>query len=101
MLLLLFLALDAVYTGGAVDTADVYSALRTMEGDPATNWSIAFGMRRFCLVDQHPYTMRVELEKGETTRYVECQRPWRQMNWLCDEVERGCKLAVSEMPRRL
>ena len=73
---------------GSVDEKDLLSALYWMSEDTTLGWPDTFNVKKYCLTDIQPYTMRIEFEKGETTRYVDCIRPYRIYKWYCIENEK-------------
>ena len=86
--MMLFYAMIGLITGASVDYADFSSAVRVL--DEEVGWAAAFSVKHYCLVDDSPYTMRIVLEKGESTRIMECHRPWRLHSWYCDETDDTC-----------
>ena len=75
---------------GRVDKKDFMSALYWMSEDTALGWPDTFLVKKYCLTDISPYTMRIEFEKGETTRYVDCLSPYRIYKWYCIESNESC-----------
>lgn len=75
---------------GSVDEKDLMSALYWMSEDAALGWPDTFSLKKYCLTENQPYTMRIEFQKGETTRYVDCIRPYRVYKWYCIESQESC-----------
>lgn len=86
MLLAVILLLSKLQ--GSVDVEDFVMVMHNMEEEIPWTWT--FSVKHYCLVNDAPYSIRAALEKGETTRYIECSRPWRVISWMCEEVKDTC-----------
>lgn len=75
---------------GSVDQSDIESALYWLSEDTSLGWPNTFMPTKYCLTDIQPYTIHIELEKGEITRYIGCVRPHRVFKWYCTETDTSC-----------
>ena len=69
---------------------DVILALQCADEDENIGWSSTFSLTDFCLVNSNNYTIKAELKKGETIRFIQCQNPYRTDTWYCNEVYDEC-----------
>ena len=68
-----------------VDIQDMWDAVKDAENDENLTWVQSFQPVQFCMIDNHPYTIKIELKKGDSNKIIVCYRPWRVVQWYCHE----------------
>ena len=89
------LCTHGVAPAARVDVADVEVAMQTVTEEMP--WARAFALARYCLLDDAPYTMRIDLRARRNAterRSVTCARPWRSASWMCEEEEAGSRASA-------
>lgn len=72
------------------DPDDILEAIKWAEEDENIGWVQTFHPTQYCLIDNNPYTVKIEFEKGESLKTLQCYRPWRISKWYCEECVEKC-----------
>jgi hypothetical protein len=82
----LFFFIQAISETQIPEEYDVKKAHGTFE----TSFGQKSEIVEYCMIDDHPYTIRLVVSMADTMTVADCTNPWRTQGWICNENRESC-----------